>query len=143
MLKDLAVKYNREQHYNCAESLIKAASDYYDLDIDPKSVTLMSGFGNGMMCGDVCGGLIGSIAIISYLYVEQKAAEDKPGLRKKLQKEIRAFEQALGSRLCREIKPKYFSRETGCSITIAKAADILENVITEIEAERQEAEISG
>ena len=33
MLKDVYQKYYFEQNYNCAETLLRAANDYYDLKV--------------------------------------------------------------------------------------------------------------
>lgn len=134
MLKDLALKYSLAD-YNCAESIVKAANEYYSLDINDKDIHLISGFGGGMQCGDVCGGLLGAISIIAMKYVENRAHEDRPGLRNKVTTLIRNFEKETGSRLCKDIKPRYFSEETKCQKTIMMAAEVLENTIIELEKE--------
>ena len=134
MLKDIALEYSLND-YNCAESLMLAANDYYNLGVKPEDVRMMAGFGAGIQCGDVCGGLVGAIAAISVKYVEQRAHEDRPGLRNKVTKMIRNFEAETGSRLCKDIKPHYYTPETKCQKTIMMAADILEKTINEIENE--------
>ena len=134
MLKDLALKYALDD-YNCAESIIKAANEYYSLNITEKDFHLISGFGGGMQCGDVCGGLIGAISVIGMKYVENRAHEDRPGLRHKVTTLIKNFESVMGSRLCKDIKPKYFNPEIKCQKTIMMAAEILENTINELEKE--------
>ena len=133
-MKDLALKY-AQNDYNCAESVVLAANEYYGLNIDPRDVHLVSGFGAGMQCGDLCGGLAGAVAIIAMKYVENRAHEDRPGLRNKVTKLIRSFEAAAGSRLCKDIKPKFYTPETHCYKTIMMASEVLENTIDEIEKE--------
>ena len=134
MLKDIALEYALKD-YNCAESVVLAANDYYNLGIDPKDVRLLSGFGAGMQCGDICGGLAGAIAALTMKYVEVKAHEDKPGLRNKVNKLIRNFEAEAGSRHCKDIKPKYYNPEIKCQKTIMLAAGVLEKTIKEIDKE--------
>ncbi|MDO4198993.1 MAG: C-GCAxxG-C-C family (seleno)protein [Erysipelotrichaceae bacterium] len=134
MLKDLALKY-AQADYNCAESVIMAANEYYSLGVELKDIRLLSGFGAGMQCGDICGGLAGAIAAVSIKYVENRAHEDKPGLRNKVTKLIRNFEEELGSRQCMYIKPKYYNPEIRCQKTIMISAEILEKTIEEIDKE--------
>lgn len=134
MLKDLALKY-AQNDFNCAESVVKAANDYYSLNIQEKDIHLVSGFGAGMQCGDLCGGMVGAIAVISMKYVENRAHEDRPGLRNKVTTLIRNFEKEAGSRLCKDIKPKYYNPEIKCQKTIMLAAEVLENTINQLEKE--------
>lgn len=134
MLKDIALEYSLKD-YNCAESIILAANDYYNLGIVPRDIHLLSGFGGGMQCGDICGGLAGAIGTIAMKYVENRAHEDRPGLRSKVTKMIRNFEAETGSRVCAQIKPKYYTPETKCQKTIMLAAEVLEKTIAQIEEE--------
>lgn len=74
MLKDVAEKYYK-QGYNCAESLIRAGNDYYNLNLDENALKVAGAFGGGFHVGDICGALSGSACIISSKYIETKAHE--------------------------------------------------------------------
>ena len=52
MLKDIAEKYYI-QGYNCAESLIRAGNEYYNLNLDENALKMTGAFGGGFHVGDV------------------------------------------------------------------------------------------
>ena len=127
MLEDIARKYYKEG-YNCAESMIRAGNEYYQLGLHEKDMNMMAPFGGGMQVGDVCGALIGSCAIIGAKYIESKA-HDFPEIKKLNPTFIRAFQAEFGSRLCAQIKPTHYSKELHCQNTVGKAAHILEDIL--------------
>ncbi|MEF9967546.1 MAG: C-GCAxxG-C-C family (seleno)protein [Longicatena sp.] len=131
MLRECAVKYYR-QGFNCAESILRAGNEVYDLKLQNKDMIMVAGFGGGLMIGDVCGALIGSIAVLSSKYVESKA-HDCDFLRPLTQKMVIAFQKRMGSRVCAQIKPKLHTPELKCENSVAVAAEVLEEVILEWE----------
>lgn len=135
MLKDVAEKYYK-QGYNCAESIIRAGNEYYDLGLDEKACKMTAAFGGGMQVGDVCGALTGSACVVSSRYVENNA-HSCPDLHAIMLKLIRAFQEKFSSRLCREIKPKFFDREVHCQNTVTLAAEVLENVLAEYDKQQR------
>ncbi len=135
MLKEKA-KYYYEQGYNCAEAIVHAGNDYYDLGLHEHDMRMVAGFGAGIQCGDVCGALLGSSAIISAKYIEVKAHDQPVELRKITTKLVKRFQDDMGSRLCAKVKPKFFNNEERCLNTVEASAQILEEVIEEWEKER-------
>ena len=133
MLEDVARKYYK-MGYNCAESMIRAGNEYYNLGLHDKDMNVMAPFGSGMQVGDVCGALTGACCVIGAKYVETKA-HDFQGIKKLTPKLIRAFQQELGSRLCAQIKPKHYTKEFHCQDTVGLAASVLEKVIIDWEKE--------
>lgn len=131
MLKDVAAKYYT-QGYNCAESIIRAANEYYNLGLDEKACKMTAAFGGGMQVGDVCGALTGSACVISSKYVANKA-HDSADMHSVMVQMVRDFQQHFSSRVCREIKPKFFNREVHCQNTVTQAADVLEQVINKFD----------
>lgn len=131
MLEEIAVKYYK-QGYNCAETIFMAGIEAYHLDIDPKSVTMMSAFGGGLQCGDLCGCLTGAAAVLGIKYVQTKA-HDFSDLRPYTQTLMREFEKVLGARKCVDIKPRLYSKEIKCLNTVRAGAIALENTIQHIE----------
>lgn len=134
MLEETAVKYYR-MGYNCAESIIRAGNEVYDLGLHEHDMIMTAAFGGGFQIGDVCGALCGSACVISSKYVKVKAHDQKEEIRNITQKLVIAFQKQMGSRLCAKIKPIYHSKELKCEKTVSTAAAVLEQVINEWEAE--------
>lgn len=132
MLKDLAEKYYT-QGYNCAESLVRAGNEYYHLGLDEKAFKMTGAFGGGLQVGDICGALSGSACVISSKYIETKA-HDSEDLKPLMLNFVRAFQTHFSSRVCSQIKAKFFSKEVHCLNTVTQTAEILEQVLTEYEA---------
>lgn len=135
MLKDLLPKYYFDQNYNCAEAILRAANDYYELGLHDRDMILVGAYGAGIQTGNTCGTVLSAAAVLSMKYVEAKAHESteiKPVVTKLIQK----FNEKYGSTLCKDIKPQSFKPEYRCKMTIETACDILEETITEYEAEK-------
>ena len=59
MTRDRIYGYFIEKDNNCAETMLRALNDEYQLGIPDDSVKLVGGFGGGMGCGKACGALCG------------------------------------------------------------------------------------
>lgn len=135
MLKDLLPKYYFDQNYNCAETILRAANEYYDLGLHDKDMILVGAYGAGIQSGNTCGAVLSVAAVLSLKYVEAKAHESED-IRPVVQKMMRKFNKKYGSILCKDIKPQSFKPEYRCQMTIETSCDILEETIAEYEAER-------
>lgn len=136
MLKDLIEKYYFSGNYNCAETMLHAANEYYGLDLPEREMKLVSGFGGGMQTGNVCGALLAAISVLSLRYVEAKAHESAD-IKPVTQLLTERFADALNkSLLCAEIRPVYFREEVRCLAVVQTACDVLEQVIREYEESR-------
>ena len=135
MLKDLLPKYYFEQNYNCAETILRAANEYYDLKLHDRDMILVGAYGAGIQSGNTCGAVLSAAAVLSMKYVEAKAHESED-IRPVVVKLMRKFNEKYGSTLCKDIKPQSFKPEYRCRETINTACDILEDTIAEYEAER-------
>ena len=67
-LQEKAKFYYNENGKNCAEAILLAASDVYNLNLNDEDAKLLVGFGGGMGCGSVCGCLAASIAVIGKIF---------------------------------------------------------------------------
>ena len=130
MLKDVAEKYYFSQNYNCAETIIRAANEYYSLGITDRDMIMVAGFGAGMQTADTCGCLLSAISVLSLKYVEQRAHESAD-IQSVVFLLTKKFRERYGSTLCREIKPKFFRKEYRCRDTVFLACDILEETLAE------------
>lgn len=127
-MKELAKTYFLEKNCNCAESVLRAANDTYELDITEADVAMISGFGGGMGCGKACGALCGAVAALGKAKVEGNAHVTE-GFREACAKLATDFEANLGSTQCADLKPKYFTQETRCSAVVESAAELLEEIL--------------
>ena len=132
MLKELLPKYYFDQNYNCAEAILRAANEYYNLGLHERDMIMVGAYGAGIQSGTTCGAVLAVAAVLSLKYVEAKAHESKD-IRAVVQKMMRKFNEKYGSILC---KPQSFKPEYRCRMTIEAACDILEETIAEYEAER-------
>lgn len=135
MLKDLLSKYYFDSNFNCAESILRAGNEYYNLGLHDRDMIMVGAFGAGIQSGNTCGAVLSGASILSMKYIEAKAHESAD-IRPVVNKMIRKFNEAYGSVLCKDIKPQSFNPEYRCQKTIEKACDIIEEVIAEYEAEK-------
>lgn len=131
MLKEAVKKYyNTQRDLNCAESIIYAANEVYDLRLSKETLRAMAGFGGGMAVEGFCGALTGGIAVLSIIFVKDRAHEGT--LIKELTASfINRVEKELGSSNCKILKEKYRDDESKCSLIVDTAANILEAIIHE------------
>ena len=135
MLKDIYAKYYYEGNYNCAETMIRAANEYYDLGLHDRDMIALGGFGAGIQTGNTCGAVLAAVSVLSMKYIEAKAHESKD-IKPVTTMLMREFKKKYGSVLCRDIKPQSFNPEFRCKNTIEASCDILEQVIEEYEAQK-------
>ncbi len=131
-LEELVKKYYVKQGYNCSETLIHAANDYYHLNLHEDDMKLFAGYGSGMYVGSTCGALVGCIAALSKATVPTKAHDHLDTLRPNVQACVRNFKEALSGTDCKDVKPLHHSKETRCLQTCLLAAQALEQTISEV-----------
>lgn len=140
MLRDIAKKYIEYElefgeerslyHYNCAEVMVNACNDYYEIGLDKKALKMIVPFGAGISIGKTCGILIGGLAAIGAMF-----SKDKPSQNIKM-KEVRMrwieeFEREFKDLDCINIKAINLRENQSCGGLILKANDILEEIINE------------
>ena len=135
MLKDLIGKYYFEGNYNCAETVLRAANEYYDLGLNDRDMILVGVYGAGIQCGNTCGAVLAAASVLSMRYVEAKAHESAD-IKPATVLLMRKFKEKYGSTLCKDIKPQSFAPEYRCLKTVEVACDILEETIAEYEASK-------
>lgn len=134
MLKDIYPKYYFDQNYNCAESILRAGNEYYELGLHDRDMILVGGFGGGIQSGNTCGAILAAVSVLSMKYVEAKAHESQninPVVNMLLDK----FKEKYGSILCCDIKPQSFKPECRCQATLEAACEILEEVLAQYQAQ--------
>ena len=129
MFTDVAMKYYaKELDYNCAETMLYAANEYYDLNLSKDALKTMASFGGGMAIGSVCGAITGCLAALGVLFTKDKAHESDTikTLSKRFHTE---FGKRFGYSNCAPLKDIYRTDEKRCSDMILVAAEIMEEVV--------------
>ena len=129
MLLENTTKFYKEG-YNCAETLILAGNEAYNLGLDHKTAKVMAGFGGGCGCGHLCGALAGALGVISALTVTDRAhtTEGFGPIRADFMK---LYEEKLGSFMCNDLKAKYRTEADACLKTCELTAELLAAYLTE------------
>lgn len=136
MLKDYIAKYYFDENYNCAETILRAANEYYDLQLHDRDMIMVGAYGAGIQTENTCGAVLSAAAVLSLKYVEKKAHESED-IKPVVQKLIRKFNEKYGSIQCKDIKSQSFKPEYRCKMTVETACDILEETIREYEEENK------
>lgn len=130
MLIETVKKYGNKEVYNlnCAETILYAANEEYELGLDHKALKTIAAFGGGMGVESVCGAISGALAALGVLYVKEKAHESTRI--KELSKEfIQKFKTELGTDNCAILKQNFRTEEAGCSKMTHAAATILDEIV--------------
>ncbi len=130
MLKDTFEKLYYDMNYNCAETLIRAANEYYDLGLHDRDMIAFGGFGAGIQTGNACGAILAAVSVLSMKYIEKNAHESKD-IKPVTTEFIRRLNAEYGSILCKDIKPQSFQPDIRCRATVETVCDVLEQVIAE------------
>jgi C_GCAxxG_C_C family probable redox protein len=129
MLIDKVKKYyDKSYDLNCAETMIYAANEEYEMGLSKETFKTMAAFGGGMAIESVCGAITGSLAVLSLLFVEDRGHESERV--KNLTKEFfNEFHNVLGTNNCTELKAKYRNDEIRCGVLVEAAAEILDKIV--------------
>lgn len=117
-----------KEDLNCAETILYGANIAYNLGLEKDALKLAAGFGGGMGIGEMCGALTGSVMVLGEMFVSDRAHES---LRiKKLAKEfLNEYEKEMGTFICKQLIPKYATKEHKCRVVILKAGEILDRIV--------------
>lgn len=129
MLAEKTKYYYGELDKNCAEALLLAANDVYDLGITETDINLFAGFGGGMGCQSTCGALSGVMGILSKLY----GNKPKDEFRAICGEFVSKFQSRLGSISCDELSAKYKTETDRCIRAVVMTAEVLEEYINKLE----------
>lgn len=128
MLKDLLESGYGQNKYNCAEKIINAANEVYQLGLDDDATRLFAAFGGGMAVGDTCGAVCSSMGVISRLFVHDTEANS--ALARVISREfMEEFAKRMGTVNCAELKKKYAVDGQKCQLIIENSGDILDRIM--------------
>lgn len=120
--------YYTEKNMNCAEAIILASNDIYDLGLNEDCAKLVMGFGGGLGCGKLCGSLAACISVLGVLYGK------RPDIRDICAKFTSKFNEDLkvDSIDCTPIAAKYKTAEKRCEDAVLLAAGSFEEFLKTI-----------
>jgi len=120
--------YDKSYNLNCAETMLYAADEEYNMNLSKETLKTMAAFGGGMGVESVCGAITGSLAALSILFTIEKGHESDRN--KNLSKEFfQKFRAELGTDNCAILKEKYKNDELRCTTMIETAAKILDEMV--------------
>lgn len=137
--------------YNCAQAVLVAFHDQYDLD-EETAMKVASAFGGGMgRLREVCGAVSGMFMVLGLLYGDYDPLNNdaKSIQYKNVQKLAAEFEKENGSIICREllgidekvsdavpsVRTQEYYKKRPCKKLVKAAAHILEKHIISVEKE--------
>lgn len=131
MLKEYIKKYRDKTKYDlsCSETILHAANDAYNLNLDTSTFKAIAAFSGGMCIESVCGAVTASIAVLGILFTD-KYAHNSPHMRKLVEEYLKKFQEKMTSRDCDKLKAKYRTEKEGCSYIIYVAGEILDEIVT-------------
>jgi len=114
--------------YNCAQCVLAANHDLCGLD-ENTALSITTGFGGGMRCGEICGAISGGVMAISHAFTSadpsDMAARNKATV---LCKEfIEKNREKYGAIVCRELKGP--GAKVPCNTLISENADLVAEII--------------
>jgi C_GCAxxG_C_C family probable redox protein len=121
-------------HMNCAEVLLRAANDKYDLNLPEVSFRMLQGFGAGFYSERTCGAFSGALAALGAMYTEERPS-DQSKMTKAAKLLVKEFEAEFGSLNCDDIKKHFRDPATGCNPVKLKAGSVFDRVVSAMESE--------
>lgn len=120
--------YGEEEKLNCAEKILYASNEVYNLGLDKNALKLAAGFGGGMCTGDLCGAITGSIMVLGTMFVKNNGHESDK-IKKLTQELISRYKEEMGYIDCIPLKENHLDEQVKCRNIIVKAAEILDDII--------------
>ncbi|QZY54451.1 C-GCAxxG-C-C family (seleno)protein [Crassaminicella profunda] len=130
MFIEIIKKYRDKTKYDlsCSETIIYAANEAYDLNLDQKTFRAMAPFSGGMWVEEVCGAISGALAVLGILFTNN-VAHESDYLKELTLEFFEKFEKKLGSINCTKLKEMHRTEEEGCNKVIYIAGEILDEII--------------
>lgn len=137
MLVDTVKKYyNESYNFNCAETILYAANEEYEMDLDKNTFKTVAAFGGGMAIEETCGALTGALTVLSLLYVNDKAKESDR-IKELTREFFSKFKNKLSTDNCRKLKEMYRDDEIRCSKIVIASAEVLDEIVSREGIEKQ------
>ncbi len=134
-LGEIAKEYYVGQGLNCAVSVLLAANDIYGFGMVKEDAKLLTAFGGGIGCGNLCGALAGAEAALGKAMLPEGVMYS-PEFKDMCAGFLKKFEEKWGTTLCNPIKEKNVTDPTlRCSLTVVETGNMLQEYIDELKAQ--------
>lgn len=130
MLVDRARElWDKKYDLNCAECIMHAANEEYDLGLSKQTFKVMASFGGGMAIESTCGAAAGALGIIGVMFTNDRGHES-PWVKELSKEFMDRFYEELGTHNCTELKAKYRKDDIHrCIVIIETTARILDHIV--------------
>ena len=127
-LGDYAKKYYVEESLNCAVSVLLGASERYGLGLTKDDAKMITAFGGGMGCGDLCGCLAGAMAALGKIMLPADVMHS-PQFKEQCAAFVAEFKEKWGTTMCETIKAENATEALRCGDVVKASGDMLEAFI--------------
>lgn len=126
---------------NCSETVLKALSERYNLQLTGEDIKLVSAFGGGV-CGDMCGALCGALAAMGKFHIHQ-CAHKTGNFVDSCQDFVTFFQNEMGALTCSALHEMFATEEEGCLETVMRTLDLYDEYRAKEEKDRMKVVIVG
>ena len=132
MLAEIAASYyTPERDLNCAETIVYAANEAYQLNLSKETLRASAGFGGGMAIEETCGALTGAVLVLGIMLVQDRAHESDK-MKEIVADLFRRYESRKGTWNCKALKEEFREEDpVKCRTVVMEAAKILEELLKE------------
>jgi len=132
MLGEIAASYyTPESDLNCAETIVYAANEAYQLNLSKETLRASAGFGGGMAVEETCGALTGAILVLGIMLVQERAHENDK-MKEIVAELFKRYEVRKGTTNCKMLKEQYREEDpVKCRSIVIEAAEVLEALLNE------------
>lgn len=122
-------KWDKKHDLNCAECIMYAANEEYNLNLSKETLKVISSFGGGLAIGNLCGAATGAAGVLGLIFTEDRGHQS-PQTRALTQEFMEKFYDKLGYYNCTDLKAKYKKDDDRrCIVMIETAAEVLDEIV--------------
>ncbi|MBO4218999.1 MAG: C-GCAxxG-C-C family protein [Erysipelotrichaceae bacterium] len=136
MLRDELIRYyypGNGHDFSCAEAMLHAMNDYYDLDLPQEMFYAASAFSGGCWQNQMCGGLASIAAVLGLLYSREGHGHSSRELKLLTIQLFSRVREKYGCTNCGSLKPLIHIPDRKCEPGLVEMCDIAEQLISETE----------
>lgn len=113
---------------NCAETMLYAGNEAFELGLSSDVLKVAAGFGGGLGAEHLCGAASGAMMLLGLLFAEDRG-HTSPKLVEIRDEFVRRFTERFGKLDCAYVKQHHRSPTVGCQVIVAGAAEIVQEII--------------
>ena len=120
--------YMARNDLNCAETMLNAANEAYDLGLDANALKVACAFGGGMGAEKTCGALTGGLMVLGCRLATDRSHKDErmTAIRDEF---VAAFQSKFGATECAVIKQTHRDPVNGCQPVVAATSELIEEIV--------------